>query len=74
MIATADPIDLDSLRIRHEFLVVPDLRLSADTAATTLNVSQRHARVALEGLVFEGFLSRLPDGRYVRRRGDPARA
>jgi hypothetical protein len=44
-----------------------DLRLSADTAAALLNVSQRHALVALESLVIERFLVRLPDGRYSRR-------
>jgi len=26
MITLADPIDLDTLRIRHEFITVPDLR------------------------------------------------
>jgi hypothetical protein len=67
MITLAEPIDLDTLRIRHEYLAVSDLRLSADTVAAVLNVSQRHALVALESLVTEHFLVRLPDGRYSRR-------
>ena len=67
MITLAEPIDLDTLRIRHEDLAVSDLRLSADTVAALLNVSQRHAMVALEALVTERFLVRLPDGRYTRR-------
>lgn len=67
MITLAEPIDLDTLRIRHEYLAVGDLRLSADTVAALLNVSQRHAVVALESLVTEHFLVRLPDGRYIRR-------
>ena len=67
MITLAEPIDLDALRIRHEYLAVSDLRLSADTVAALLNVSQRHALVALESLVIEHFLIRLPDGQYSRR-------
>jgi hypothetical protein len=67
MVTLAEPIDLDTLRIRHEFLANNDLRISADTAAALLNVSQRHALVALESLVMDHFLVRLPDGRYSRR-------
>jgi hypothetical protein len=66
MITRADPTDLDALRIRHEFLTVPDLRCSADTAAALLHVSPRHASVALESLVLEHFLVRLADGCYAR--------
>jgi hypothetical protein len=67
MITPAEPIDLDTLRIRHEYLTVPDLRLSADAAAALLHLSQRHALLALESLVAERFLVRLPDGCYSRR-------
>jgi hypothetical protein len=66
MITLAEPIDLDTLRIRHEFLAVPDLRVSVDAAAIRLDATPRHALVALETLVVEGFLTRLPDGQYVR--------
>ena len=67
MITVADPLDLDTLRIRHEFLSVPDLRLSADTVASLLNVSRHHAAAMLEALVSEQFLSRHPDGSYSRQ-------
>ena len=66
MITIAEPTDLDTLRIRHEFLSVPDLRASVDSVAALLSATPRHALVALESLVFEGFLERTPDGRYVR--------
>ena len=66
MFTLAEPIDLDALRIRHEFLETADLRLSADAAAALLSVSQRHALIALESLVAERFLVRLPDGCYSR--------
>lgn len=70
MITVAEPIDLDALRIRHEFLTVPDLQLSADAAALLLNVSPRHARQALESLALGTFLVQLSDGSYARY--DPA--
>jgi hypothetical protein len=66
MVTLAEPIDLDTLRIRHEFLVIPGLHASADVVAARLDTTPRHARVALESLVFEGFLVRSPDGQYVR--------
>ena len=66
MITFADPIDLDTLRIRHEFILVPDLRASAEQIAALLQVAPRHARAALEALAAEGFLERTPDGDYVR--------
>jgi hypothetical protein len=72
MITLAEPIDLDTLRIRHEYLTAAELRLSADAAATLLRVSQRHALLALQSLVTERFLVRLPDGCYSRRSETPA--
>jgi DNA-binding IclR family transcriptional regulator len=66
MITTADPIDLDALRIRHEFLALPDLRASVDVIAALLHVTARHARLILESLVREGFLERGADGQYAR--------
>jgi hypothetical protein len=38
-----------------------------DHEKSTVNVSQRHAVVALESLVTDHFLVRAPDGRYSRR-------
>ena len=66
MIIVAEPIDADTLRIRHGFLTRPDLRLSADPAAMLLGVSLRHASRILESMVFERFLARTADGQYVR--------
>jgi len=66
MITVAEPIDADTLRIRHEFLVQPDLCLSADVAATMLGVPQRHASIILESMVFERFLARTANGQYIR--------
>ena len=69
MITLAEPIDLDTLRIRHEFLAVPDLRVSVDAVATVYQIASRHALLALESLAWEGFLERTADGQYVRSSG-----
>lgn len=66
MITAGDPIDLDTLRIRHEFLTVPDLRLSPEDVALLLHLSPRHACAALESLAAEAFLLRRSDGFYER--------
>jgi hypothetical protein len=66
MITFAEPTDLDALRIRHEFLAVPDLRASVDNVAALLYATPRHARHELEALVIERFLERTADGLYVR--------
>jgi hypothetical protein len=66
VIRFAEPIDADTLRIRHEFLTRPGLSVSAQAAAALLGVLDRHASVILESLVFERFLSRTADGRYMR--------
>jgi hypothetical protein len=66
MITIAEPIDADTMRVRHEFLTRSDLLVSADFVADLFDLSVRHALVILESLVFEGFLARTPDGRYRR--------
>jgi hypothetical protein len=66
MITVAEPIDADTLRIRHEFLARPDLCVSADVVATMLGVPLRHASIMLESLVFERFLARTANGQYIR--------
>ena len=66
MIPFADPIDLDALRVRHEFLTLPDLRASVESVAALLGVSERHALLTLDALVAEGFLGRRGDRLYVR--------
>ena len=73
MITAAEPIDADTLRVRHQFLANPDLSLSPDDVVAQLHVQLRHAVVLLEALVWEGFLCRTRDGRYIRaHRGDPS--
>jgi hypothetical protein len=67
MITLADPIDLDALRVRHEFLTLPDLHASVESVAALLGVSERHAQTTLDALVAEGFLVRVPHDQYVRR-------
>jgi hypothetical protein len=67
VITIADPLDLDALRIRHEFLTVPDLRLSPVDVAALLNTSHHHAAAILDSLVSERFLFHHPDGFYSRR-------
>ena len=67
MITFAEPIDLDTLRIRHEFILVPDRRASVGQIAAALHIAPRHAHAALESLVADQFLGRTPDGQYVRR-------
>jgi DNA-binding IclR family transcriptional regulator len=66
VIVTAEPIDADTLRIRHEFLVQQDLQLPAGSVAELLGVPLRHAVIMLESLAAEGFLRRTADGQYTR--------
>ncbi len=67
MIAIAEPIDADALRVRNEFLTRPGLHASADTVARELDVSTRHAIAMLDSLVHDGFLEQDAGGQYVRR-------
>ena len=71
MITVAEPIDLDALRIRNEFLTLPDLCASVDSCSQFLDVPPRHALLILESLVHDGFLRRNSDGRYVRSSSPP---
>jgi hypothetical protein len=66
MIALAEPIDLDTLRIRHEFISSPAFTASIEGVAARFQIGSHHARVALESMVVEGFLERTLEGRYVR--------
>jgi len=72
VIALAEPIDADALRVRHEYLSDPDLQLSTDDVVARLHVQPRHALRMLESLVREQFLSRAANGRYVRLRAGNA--
>ena len=62
---------LDALRIRHEFLALPDLHASVESIAALLGVTERHALLTLDALVAEGFLERMLDCRYARRPTPP---
>lgn len=66
MITQAEPIDADALRIRHEFLTVPHLRVTVAQASFLMAVPPRHARTILEGLVADGFLCRAGDDAYIK--------
>jgi hypothetical protein len=66
MITVAEPTDADALRVRHQFLIDPDLRLSAGDVVAQLQVQLRHAVVILDALVQDGFLRRTCDARYIR--------
>ena len=72
MIAVSTPIDAETLRIRHEFLTMPGMRLAVPQAARLLGVSLSHAAEMLDVLEEEGFLIHTPDGQY--RRAQPLMA
>ena len=67
MIAIAEPIDADVLRVRTEFLTRPDLHASADVVARFVDISPRRAVRILDSLVHEDFLERTARGEYVHR-------
>ena len=66
MIALADAIDADALRIRHEFLEMPGLVLTVAQTAHLYALSTAHAEAVLEGLEDDGFLLSVGDGVYRR--------
>jgi hypothetical protein len=66
MIALADAIDADVLRIRHEFLEMPGLVLTVAQTARLYALSAAHAKVLLETLEAEEFLASGPSGVYRR--------
>ena len=66
MIAIADAIDADVLRIRHEFLEMPGLVLTIAQTARLYALSTAHANALLETLREEGFLRSGSNGGYRR--------
>ena len=66
MIAFADAIESDALRIRHEFLDMPGLALTTAQAARLQALSTARAKALLETLEAEGFLVSGPTGVYRR--------
>jgi predicted transcriptional regulator of viral defense system len=69
MITMGSAIDADLLRLRHEFLAMPALVLTAMQAARLLDVRVEHAVEILATLEEEGWLIRSPAGTY--RRSEP---
>jgi hypothetical protein len=66
MIVIGDAIDRDVLRIRHDFLDIPALVLTAAQTARLHALSTEHAKKLLETLEVEGFLVSGPNGAYRR--------
>ena len=72
MITFTDAIDADALRIRHEFLEMPALKLSVAQTARLLAIRAEHAAAMLEALEEDGFLMHTSSGDY--RRAQPLTA
>jgi hypothetical protein len=72
MIAVTDAMAQDALRIRHEFLEMPALRLTVAQAACLLEIRAGRAAATLEALEEDGFLMRMSSGAY--RRSQPLTA
>jgi hypothetical protein len=66
MITIGDAIDRDVLRIRHDFLDLPALVLTAAQTARLHALSTEHAKALLESLRADGFLVAGPNGVYRR--------
>jgi len=66
MIALADAIDADALRLRHEFLTMPGLILTVAQTARLLDLSRPHAQRLLDALEGEGFITGGRVGLYRR--------
>ena len=66
MITTAEAIDADVLRIRHDFQELPGLVVTVAQTARLCAVSTAHATRLLETLEVEGFLAKSPNGAYRR--------
>ena len=62
MLVAADPIDADVLRLRHEFLSLPGLRLTVPQIARMLDLRVNQAETVVGTLVEKGFLIHAADG------------
>ena len=56
-------------RVRGEFEEMPCMRVTSEQAGTLLGVEEPIVTWVLERLAGDGFLSRTPQGEYVRRHG-----
>jgi hypothetical protein len=66
MIVAAAPTELDSLRLRNEFLEMPELSISVSQVARMLGLRSEHAEAILQTLANERFLTQTPAGLYHR--------
>jgi hypothetical protein len=66
MIAIADAIDADALRVRSEFLEMPGLAMTVAQTALLFGLSTAHAKTLLDTLEVDGFLISYPNGAYRR--------
>jgi hypothetical protein len=66
MIVTADPLDMDALRLRSEFLAMPGLIVNVPQVARMFGLRSEHAAAILEALASEMFLTRTANGAYRR--------
>jgi hypothetical protein len=66
MIVAAAPTDLDSLRLRNEFLEMPGLNIGVAQVARMLGLRSEHAAAILETLASEKFLTQTATGLYHR--------
>jgi hypothetical protein len=66
MIVAANPTDLDTLRLRHEFLQMPGLNVSVPQVARMLGLRSEYAAAILDALASERFLTQTPTGSYQR--------
>lgn len=60
----ADPIDIDSVKLRAEFTSMPALCLTVEQVARLLNLPVAGAARLLADLDRDGFLIRMPSGKY----------
>ena len=58
-------------RVPGEFEEMPCMRVTARQASTLLGLSEPASSRVLSRLAEEGFLSRTPQGEYIRRAGAP---
>lgn len=56
-------------RVRGEFEEMPCMRVTPEQASMLLGLQQPASTWVLEELAREGFLSRTPQGEYMRRTG-----
>lgn len=66
MAVAADPIETDTLRLRHEFLSMPTLCLTVPQVTRLLDLRVERAVDLLTALERDGFLMRTHNGAYRR--------